>query len=230
MTTHLTVFSLMCVLGVCFGETLIAVSAQLGDTVTINCPYQKYSDLWRKKIWCKQDDNGECHPVASTWLPFLRRGNNNTNISDNIQTSTVTVNMTLLQSKDAGIYQCQSVTKGKVRILQKIIVNILEDTRLMDILEMDKVHYSISRFPLELQNHLILIILGISLLLSKLLLIILISKQWMNKLKRREKPEPLYTSEELVADQIRNMNVHCDGYSAHSDERHAAPLYMNYMN
>ncbi|KAM8977227.1 triggering receptor expressed on myeloid cells 2 [Pelodytes ibericus] len=233
MDTSMAILYLFCVVGLCLANNLTVLSGQLGDTLTIDCPYQRHSDRWRKKLWCKEDEDGICHLVVRTypfWRPFGKH-TSNTAISDHTGAGTVKVNVTLLQKEDAGIYQCQSVSADKVSILQRVLV-VLKDPKLLNISELDNVNYSTSRFPTGSQIHLTLVILGSSILLVKLMLMGLMCSWWrrQHSAGADHKSPLISTSEESIPHEVMNSIVQPEEVSEYTDNTYSTtPLYTNYV-
>ncbi|XP_069801172.1 triggering receptor expressed on myeloid cells 2-like [Dendropsophus ebraccatus] len=153
-------------------EEVTVYSGQLGETLNVVCPYQQRADRWRKKVWCKEDEDGFCQLVVSAhpyWMMFNRRTNGSADIADDQHKGVITINMTNLQRSDAGLYQCRTVTFGDVTTLQRIRVQVL-DSLDGNVPEHERTQYSISGSPSETQIPVMLIVVGSSLIFCKLLL------------------------------------------------------------
>ncbi|EHB10818.1 Triggering receptor expressed on myeloid cells 2 [Heterocephalus glaber] len=74
-----------------------------------------------------------CQHVVSThslWLlAFLQRRNGSTAIMDDALGGSLTVTLRNLQAHDAGLYQCQALHGGEADTLQKVLVEVLEDSQ-----------------------------------------------------------------------------------------------------
>ncbi|KAG8451080.1 hypothetical protein GDO86_003384, partial [Hymenochirus boettgeri] len=153
-------------------QNVTVLSGHLGDTLTILCPYKHYSDRWKKKTWCKEVSDSQCQPVISArrfWLQLSKRSNGSTTISDNVHESIVTVTINKLQHDDTGIYQCQANSYDTVNILKTVQVQVWEEPILGNISEVAKVQYSVSGpFSWNAVSW-ILIILGCSFVLFKVI-------------------------------------------------------------
>ncbi|XP_063300442.1 triggering receptor expressed on myeloid cells 2-like [Pelobates fuscus] len=232
-TYLLIILYLSCVLGMSFASNLTVLSGHLGDTFSIGCPYSDRRDRWRKKLWCKEDKFGQCHDVVvmhSFWTPYEKNGNNFTNISDNTRAGIVTVNITLVQKEDEGIYQCQSrsFTETKVRVLQRVLVKVLEDPKSSIF---DLIDYSTSRIPVGSQVAMTWAIIGSGLLLFKLLVMGLMWYWWRSQQNLRVGPESPLTSaiEESVPDEEINVYVFDEErYVYEAEALSITPLYTNY--
>ncbi|CAI9554903.1 unnamed protein product [Staurois parvus] len=164
----------------CLANNITVYSAQLGETLTIVCPYRYRADRWARKLWCKEDEVGACEAVVSAHRYSLSGSKTfgSTTISDNAYEGMVTINITNLQKDDAGVYQCRTVIFGDIGILQKIKVLVLEDNLPGNVSPLDKVQYSISGLQSDNQLPLMLLILGSSLLLCKVLVMGLLYSSW----------------------------------------------------
>ncbi|XP_044143459.1 triggering receptor expressed on myeloid cells 2-like isoform X2 [Bufo gargarizans] len=134
-------------LGWCLAKDITVYSGQLGETLNIVCPYQQRADRWKKKVWCKEDEDGFCQSVVSVhsyWINIAKRTNGSADISDNYQKGIIIINMTNLQKSDSGVYQCRTVTFGDVSTLQRIQVQVLEDQQKESVSELENTQYSIS--------------------------------------------------------------------------------------
>lgn len=119
----------VCFLEVCAAlEDVAVVYGIEGESVSINCTYSLKDNQWREKSWCKHISEQECEHVVSArrfWMPFLRRRNGTTSISDNIQKGLLTVTIKPLQKQDAGLYQCKAEFLGNVNTLCKVKVTVV---------------------------------------------------------------------------------------------------------
>ncbi|XP_044143458.1 triggering receptor expressed on myeloid cells 2-like isoform X1 [Bufo gargarizans] len=161
-------------LGWCLAKDITVYSGQLGETLNIVCPYQQRADRWKKKVWCKEDEDGFCQSVVSVhsyWINIAKRTNGSADISDNYQKGIIIINMTNLQKSDSGVYQCRTVTFGDVSTLQRIQVQVLEDQQKESVSELENTQYSISGLPSETQIPVMLVVIGSSLISCKLLLL-----------------------------------------------------------
>lgn len=221
---------LLGIAGCCLAKDITVYSGQLGETLNVVCPYQQRADRWKKKVWCKEDDVGFCQPVVSSkpsWMTFSKRTNENVEISDNQQKGFMTINMTNLQKSDAGIYQCRTVTFGDVNTLQKIEVQVFEDQIDGSVSELENTQYSISGSPSETQIPVMLIVIGSSLILFKLLFLGLIYTWW-------KRHETYYsTSVDLEPFSLPLSAGHSDAeYSLPTagEEAGDCPQYINYVH
>nr|DBA33874.1 TPA: hypothetical protein GDO54_001495 [Pyxicephalus adspersus] len=130
----------------CLAKNITVYSGQLGETLTIFCPYQHRADRWAKKLWCKEDEAGLCQAVVSAHRYPLsgKKTHGSTTITDNAYEGMVTVNLTNLQKDDGGVYQCRTIIFGDIGILQKIRVLVFEENLLGNVSALDKVQLSIS--------------------------------------------------------------------------------------
>lgn len=137
----LTGFSVLCL-----SKNITVYSGQLGETLTIVCPYQQRADRWARKLWCKENEVGSCQAVVSAhrYSLYGTKRSGNTTISDNAYEGTVIVNITNLQKDDAGVYECRTIIFGDIGILQKIKVLVLEENQEGSVSAVDNVQYSIS--------------------------------------------------------------------------------------
>ncbi|XP_071993464.1 triggering receptor expressed on myeloid cells 2-like isoform X2 [Engystomops pustulosus] len=177
--------------GMCLAKDITVYSGQPGETLNIICPYQKQTDRWKKKVWCKEDDVGFCQLLVSVhpyWSNF-KRTNMSIDISDNYHKGILTINITNLQKSDAGVYQCRTVKFGDVNTLQRIRVQILEDQMNVNISELDNAQHIISGSQTEKEIPLMLVVIGCSLISFKLLLLgsIVI---WWKRNERRPTSKP----------------------------------------
>ncbi|EDM18925.1 triggering receptor expressed on myeloid cells 2 (predicted), isoform CRA_a [Rattus norvegicus] len=103
-----------------------------GQSLRVSCTYDALRHWGRRKAWCRQlAEEGPCQRVVSThgvWLlAFLRKQNGSTVITDDTLAGTVTITLRNLQAGDAGLYQCQSLRGREAEVLQKVVVEVLED-------------------------------------------------------------------------------------------------------
>lgn len=103
-----------------------------GQSLRVSCTYDALRHWGRRKAWCRQlAEEGPCQRVVSThgvWLlAFLRKQNGSTVITDDTLAGTVTITLRNLQAGDAGLYQCQSLRGQEAEVLQKVVVEVLED-------------------------------------------------------------------------------------------------------
>lgn len=103
-----------------------------GQSLRVSCTYDALRHWGRRKAWCRQlAEEGPCQRVVSThgvWLlAFLRKKNGSTVITDDTLAGTVTITLRNLQAGDAGLYQCQSLRGQEAEVLQKVLVEVLED-------------------------------------------------------------------------------------------------------
>ncbi|XP_034377531.2 triggering receptor expressed on myeloid cells 2 isoform X2 [Arvicanthis niloticus] len=103
-----------------------------GESLRVSCTYDAVKHWGRRKAWCRQlSEEGPCQRVVSThgvWLlAFLRKRNGSTVIADDTLAGTVTITLRNLQAGDAGLYQCQSLRGREAEVLQKVLVEVLED-------------------------------------------------------------------------------------------------------
>ncbi|XP_052048472.1 triggering receptor expressed on myeloid cells 2 [Apodemus sylvaticus] len=104
-----------------------------GQSLRVSCTYDALKHWGRRKAWCRQlGEEGPCQRVVSThavWLlAFLRKRNGSTVITDDTLAGTVTITLRNLQADDAGLYQCQSLRGREAEVLQKVLVEVLEDS------------------------------------------------------------------------------------------------------
>ncbi|XP_018104215.1 triggering receptor expressed on myeloid cells 2 isoform X1 [Xenopus laevis] len=230
---HPSLVLLICLLDICLAQNVTVLSGQLGDSLTILCPYKQRADRWRKKLWCKEDSANHCQPVVIArrfWLQLSKRINGSTSISDNIHEGHVIVTINHLQHDDAGMYECQSHSFQEVDILQKVQLLVLEETMRANISDVAKVQYSISGFSTRLQIRWSLIILGFSFLMSKAVLLGLTFVWLSSRHKSRAISESalIASSEESVIGESRSASDY--GRSEYGTGRHSeTPVYMNYM-
>ncbi|XP_077337483.1 triggering receptor expressed on myeloid cells 2-like isoform X1 [Lithobates pipiens] len=204
----------------CLANNITVYSGQLGETLTIVCPYRHRADRWARKLWCKEDEAGSCQAVVSAHRYSLSgsKTSGNTTISDNAYESTVTVNITNLQKDDAGVYQCRTAIFGDIAILQKIRVLVLEENLPGNVSPLDKVQYSISGSQSDTQLHLMIFILGSSLLLCKVLVVGLIYSWWKIQTERvKHESFPFLSAEQLLRTEDRH------------EEPDSGPHYINYV-
>ncbi|XP_064328012.1 triggering receptor expressed on myeloid cells 2 isoform X4 [Phalacrocorax carbo] len=112
----------------CAVENVTVVYGMEGGTISVNCTYNPWQQRWREKSWCKQIDETECQHVVSArrfWLPFLKKRNGTTSISDNVREGILTVTMKQLKKQDAGLYQCKTDYLGETNSLRKVQVEVL---------------------------------------------------------------------------------------------------------
>ncbi|KAM4795866.1 triggering receptor expressed on myeloid cells 2-like [Rhinophrynus dorsalis] len=216
----------------CVPKNVTVLSGQLGDTLTIICPYKQRSDRWRKKLWCREDSTSQCQPVVSTrrWLQFVKTRNGSTSISDNVQEGFVIVTMSKLQHDDVGMYQCLSDALGQFHLLQRVKVEVQRHSIWGNSSEVVEVQYSISGVSSESGVLMSLAILGISLLLTKLLLLGLTYSWWSRRHRERVNTEsPLIPlSEEPGPSGTTSLNE--EATSTHEDGGIGEmPLYTNYV-
>ncbi|GAB1301164.1 Triggering receptor expressed on myeloid cells 2 [Apodemus speciosus] len=105
----------------------------VGQSLRVSCTYDALKHWGRRKAWCRQlGEAGPCQRVVSThsvWLlAFLRKRNGSTVIADDTLAGTVTITLRNLQADDAGLYQCQSLRGQEAEVLQKVLVEVLEDS------------------------------------------------------------------------------------------------------
>ncbi|NP_001103522.1 triggering receptor expressed on myeloid cells 2 precursor [Xenopus tropicalis] len=224
---------LMCLLDICLAQNVTVLSGQLGDTLTILCPYKQRADRWRKKLWCKEDSANHCQPVVTArrfWLQLSKRSNGSTSISDNIHEGLVIVTISHLRHDDSGMYQCQSHSSQEVDILQRVQLHVVEETMRVNISDVANVQHSISGFSARLRIPLSLTLLGCSFLVSKVILLGL-TFIWLNsRHKSRANLEPtlIASSEESVLGESRNV---CKYRSSEygTEVYNNTPVYINYM-
>ncbi|XP_031203431.1 triggering receptor expressed on myeloid cells 2 [Mastomys coucha] len=113
-----------------FNTTVLQGAA--GQSLRVSCTYDALKHWGRRKAWCRQlGEEGPCQRVVSThgvWLlAFLRKRNGSTVIADDTLAGTVTITLRNLQAGDSGFYQCQSLRGREAEILQKVLVEVLED-------------------------------------------------------------------------------------------------------
>ncbi|XP_004846664.1 triggering receptor expressed on myeloid cells 2 isoform X2 [Heterocephalus glaber] len=106
----------------------------VGRSLQISCPYNSAKHWSRRKAWCRQPhEEDQCQRVVSThslWLlAFLQRRNGSTAIMDDALGGSLTVTLRNLQAHDAGLYQCQALHGGEADTLQKVLVEVLEDSQ-----------------------------------------------------------------------------------------------------
>ncbi|KAG8589128.1 hypothetical protein GDO81_006271 [Engystomops pustulosus] len=214
--------------GMCLAKDITVYSGQPGETLNIICPYQKQTDRWKKKVWCKEDDVGFCQLLVSVhpyWSNF-KRTNMSIDISDNYHKGILTINITNLQKSDAGVYQCRTVKFGDVNTLQRIRVQILEDQMNVNISELDNAQHIISGSQTEKEIPLMLVVIGCSLISFKLLLLGSIVIWW----KRNE--SFYWTSTDHEPFSMPLSAGHSDAeYSLPNDreENNDYPQYINYL-
>ncbi|XP_064029695.1 triggering receptor expressed on myeloid cells 2-like isoform X2 [Pogoniulus pusillus] len=134
----------------CAAENITVVYGMEGGTVSVNCSYNPWQQLWRKKSWCRQVGQSQCQHVVSArrlWLPFLPSWNGTTSISDDVHAGLLTVTMRQLRKQDAGIYQCQTHHLGEAQSLGKVRVEVLPDVLETQMPEEPQAVQSISSLP-----------------------------------------------------------------------------------
>ncbi|XP_053560684.1 trem-like transcript 4 protein isoform X2 [Bombina bombina] len=234
-TSCLTLLIFSCLMGLYDAKNKTVLSAYSGETIIIQCPYKPYSYRWEKKQWCKEDDAGQCHSVVSArrYWSYTKRINGSIYIYDDINEGFVQVNMSDLKPEDAGMYQCQSVYYGGVRLLKRIEVRVLEKMIPSDLPEMERVQKIISgkpqRFPSESST---LFIIGSSVLFIKVLLLGVVYVWGRSRYKVRVDPEPylLSTSEESIPAetiQIGSLDASPNEYMYETPT--LVPLYINHV-
>ncbi|KAM6295115.1 triggering receptor expressed on myeloid cells 2-like [Aegotheles albertisi] len=159
----------------CAAENVTVVYGMEGDTISVNCTYNRWQQRWREKSWCKQIDKTECQRVVSArrfWLPFLKNRNGTTSISDNVHEGVLTVTMKRLKKQDAGLYECRSDYLGETNSLRKVRVEVL--TAVLETQMPEKPHavQSISGIPPEADFTVFYIIAGF--LVTKFVVAVLI--------------------------------------------------------
>ncbi|XP_069094499.1 triggering receptor expressed on myeloid cells 2-like [Pleurodeles waltl] len=106
------------------------VSGLVGGSLTIDCPYSSRADLWKQKVWCKEVGTGQCEKIARTrrfYLPFVRRNNGNTSITDYIREHRVSVTIKYLRKEDTGVYRCETHIGDEIHTLRVIKLEVLEE-------------------------------------------------------------------------------------------------------
>ncbi|XP_077151387.1 triggering receptor expressed on myeloid cells 2-like [Ranitomeya variabilis] len=203
-------------------------SGQLGDNLNIVCPYQQRADRWKKKIWCKEDEVGFCQSVVSLhpYWSFNKKINVSADIADNHHKGIITINITNLQKSDAGVYQCRTVTFGDVNTLKRIKVQVIEDLPDESESESADTQYSISGSQSATQTPVMLVAIGGSIILCKLLLIGLVYIWW----KRHEDFYATKVDQEPFS--LISSAGHTDAensvYTA-MEEISDGPQYINYV-
>ncbi|KAM4701502.1 uncharacterized protein O3C94_002446 [Discoglossus pictus] len=230
MDTHLILLLLTCLSGPCLAENVTMFSGQLGDNLTIFCPYIQRTYHWSKKLWCKEDWDGHCQSVVSTRAFKKKRTIGNSTIFDNFSDGVVEISLKHLQQEDAGMYQCQSVYFGDVQLLKRVQVLVLENYVYFNLSDMGKVQHSISGSSSRSIAFWNFIIIGSSLLIVKLLILILIHIWGKSHYKRRVDPGSnlLSSAAELLPDETGDLNSHTDGPHVYTYEIPIAiPVYID---
>ncbi|XP_018428091.1 PREDICTED: triggering receptor expressed on myeloid cells 2-like [Nanorana parkeri] len=211
----------------CLAKNVNEYSGQLGETLTIVCPYQRRADRWARKLWCKENEVGLCQAVVSAhqYSLYGTKTRGSTTISDNAHEGMVTVNITNLQKDDAGLYECRTVIFGDTGILQKIRVLVLEEDAEGNVSAVDKVQYSISGSQSDSQ--MMVFILGSSLLLCKVLVMGLLYSWWKIQHTKKVKHEsfPFLSAEQA----LHTGDRYEEPFDLNNSEGNSDPYYINYV-
>ncbi|XP_069489126.1 triggering receptor expressed on myeloid cells 2-like isoform X2 [Ambystoma mexicanum] len=147
------------------------VSALLGGAVTIDCPYRKRGDVWKEKVWCREDGAGRCQEILRTssfYLPYVRRSRGNTTLTDYVREHRMVVTMKNLSLEDAGEYQCQTHAGGHFHTLREVTVEVLEAPSEMPVMQESRIDNR-NHSSLVVMTRRVLITLITGILLSKVL-------------------------------------------------------------
>ncbi|NWI08738.1 TREM2 protein, partial [Crypturellus soui] len=149
----------------CAAENITVVYGMEGGTISINCTYNPWQQRWREKSWCKQVDEVKCQHVVSArrfWLQFLKNRNGSTSIRDNVHEGVLTVTIKRLKKQDAGLYRCRTEYLGETKTLQKVQVEVLTASDLVqtEMPEEPKAVQSISSITPEADFIILYIITG----------------------------------------------------------------------
>ncbi|KAM9369476.1 LOW QUALITY PROTEIN: triggering receptor expressed on myeloid cells 2-like [Phaethornis superciliosus] len=200
----------------CAAENITVVYGMEGGTISVNCTYDPWQQRWREKSWCRQLEENRCEPVVSArrfWLPFQRKRNGTTSISDNVHQGVLTVTMKQLKKQDAGLYQCKSSYLGETNSLRKVQVEVLTAVLETQVPEEPSAVQSISSISSEANFSafsIIAVFLAIKFMVALLILItvltLIICNTWKNRETEQENPN-------LDEQQVLPFDVARDGFS-----------------